>query len=224
MTDSKLRTWWFKKCEKHKSLDWIDDHIIFYVWTKPYDIYKSVRHWFYCNWNSYHWRLIKAAFLAHPWDYGFILELEECQLDKQIHWFKHHQLMVDEQYNEINRTLRGAKHCLHTMRNDTDLFHYDGTFDFIAQKWQTNDDGKRELVDADENEEDNGLYRLDGTNSHYVYDGPYVNRRNALRFFSRETVESDFFKNGNMEHEIYVTKCKHLYYLIRERYTELWWD
>ena len=223
MMYNKLGDWWYKQCKKHKVLDWIDDNILWYVWSKPRSAYLSVKHWFYCNWNKYHWRLVKTAFLTHPWDGGFILCLEECQIDKQLHWFKHHQLMVDEQYNEIMRSLRWAKHCIHMLNNETDLYHYDGDMKFVPQVWTTDEEGKKTLVDT-EKEDDAELYRMDNSNSHYVYDGPRVNKRNAHRFLNKQTIEMDYFKNGNMDHELYLAKCRHLYYLVRERCTDLWWD
>ena len=223
MMYNKLGDWWYKQCKKHKVLDWIDDNILWYVWSKPRSAYLSIKHWFYCNWNKYHWRLVKTAFLTHPWDGAFILYLEECQIDKQIHWFKHHQLMVDEQYNEIMRSLRWAKHCIHVLNNETDLYHYDGDMKFVPQVWTTDEEGKKTLVDT-EKEDDAELYRMDNSNSRYVYDGPRVNKRNAHRFLSKQTIAMDFFKNGNMDHELYLAKCRHLYYFVRERCTDLWWD
>jgi hypothetical protein len=79
------------------------------------------------------------------------------------------------------------------------------------------------LVDTD-NEDDAELYRYDNSDSKYVYDGPRLNKRNARRFMNKQTVENDYFKEGNMDHDYYMSKCRHLYYMIRERYTDLWWD
>ena len=223
MMYNKLGDWWYKQCKKHKALDWIDDNILWYIWTNPQSAYRSIKHWFYCNWNKYHWRLVKTAFLTHPWDGSFILNLEECQIDKQLYWFEHHQAMVDEQYNEIMRSLRWAKHCIHTLNNECDLFHYNGDMKFVPQEWTTDEEGKKTLVDT-EREDDAELYRIDNSDSHYVYDGPRVNKRNAYRFLTKQTIVMDYFKNGNMDHELYLAKCRHLYYLVRERCTDLWWD
>ena len=223
MMYNKLGAWWHKKCKKSKLCDWIDDNILWYVWTKPRYRYLTIRQWFYCNFNVYHWRLVKQAFLTQPWDGGFYLALEECMIDKQIHWFEHHQMMVDEQYNEIMSSLRLAKYCIHVMNNDCDLFHYDGEMKTIPEKFVTDEAGNRVTVEVD-NEDEADVYRLDNSDSRYVYDGPRVNKRNAHRFMSKQTIELDFFKNGNMDHNLYIAKCRHLYYLIRERYTDLWWD
>ena len=37
-------------------------------------------------------------------------------------------------------------------------------------------------------------------------------------------IESKYFKEGNGLSDLYVAKCRHLYYKIREQYTGLWWD
>jgi hypothetical protein len=220
MMYNKLGTWWYKQCKKHKVLDWIDDNILWYVWDKPRDIYLTVRHWFYCNFNRYHWRLVKTAFKSYPWDGSFLLELEECQIDKQLHWFSHHQTMVDEQYNEIMRSLKWAKHCIHTLNNEHELYHYDGEMLSIPQ---IKDPSSGEWVD-DPGNEDAELHRLDFTNHRYVYDGPYVNRRNAIRFMDKDQKESETYLKNVHDSDLYVRKARYLYYLIRERYTDLWWD
>ena len=75
---------WYKLCRKYKALDWIDDNIIWYIWDKPKDVYKTIKHWFYCNWNKEHYRLIKTAFISYPWDYCYMYYLMEAQFDKQI--------------------------------------------------------------------------------------------------------------------------------------------
>lgn len=235
---------WFKKipvkwnnaCVRHKSLAWIDDNVFWWLYDKPREWYLNIRHWFYCNWNVYHWRLVKTAFLTHPWDGGFILSLEECQIDKQIHWFKHHKTMVDEQYNEIVKSLRWAKYCVHVLNNEYDLFHSEGEIQSVPQKfnketgkWEDCGDaepmmtGERTLKSED-GEHEIGLHRMVLDDLKIIYDGPYVNHRNASRFLDKDIIKSDRFKEGRWDNELYMAKCRHLYYRIREQYTELWWD
>ena len=218
MLYNKFDYWWYDFCKKHKWADWIDDNIVWYVYTKPREYYLTVRHWFRCNFNKYHWALVKQAWCSYPWDGNFLLELEERQIDKQLYHFEHHQTMVDEQYNEIMRSLRWAKHCIHVLNNECDYFHYDGAFKSIPQKRDENG----EFQDCTEDEAQ--VYRMDFSNHFYRYDGPRVNKRNAHRFVNKHILESEHFKSGNMDHDYYMSKCRHLYYMIRERYTDLWWD
>ena len=35
MLYNKFDYWWYDVCKKHKWCDWIDDHIVWYVYTKP---------------------------------------------------------------------------------------------------------------------------------------------------------------------------------------------
>lgn len=154
--------------------------------------YRAIYHWFHCNFNKYHWALVKEAFLGHPWDNSFLTILEEKKLDEILHWFEHHQNMVDEQYNDIMKSLKIAKYCIHIINNGTDLYTYN--------------------------------YSADTTKGtcEYSYIGPHVNTKNVRRFFG--SCESKYITTNNSFHYLYIAKCKHIYYMIRERYTDYWWD
>jgi hypothetical protein len=232
-TLKKIEKKWDNACARHKSLAWVDDNILYWLWRRPKDAYYSVRCWFRYNWCREHWELLKAAFHSYPWDPCFLTYLEERQIDKYIAHFKTHQRMIDEQYNEIVRSLRWAKYCISIINDDSELFHYDGEMKSVPQikneetgEWE--DVGEPEPMLTGERKVDEGpeykLYRIDMDSMKYVYDGPRVNTRNAARFLNKKVVESDYFKEGHMRHELYVAKCRHLYYLIRERCTDLWWD
>ena len=117
---------WYDLCNKYKFFDWIDDHVLYYIWDRPKSVYKTIRHWFYCNWNKEHWRLMKTAFMTYPWDYGYTDTLMECQIDKQIGWFEKHHL-VEGWDVDILRPLKWAKYCIHAINNETDLYTYDIT-------------------------------------------------------------------------------------------------
>lgn len=213
---------WYWYCKKHKWADWIDDNILWYIWKKPKDKYYSIRAWFRCNWNKEHYRLIKDAFASKGWDHYHITMIEERQIDKMLKWFENHQLMVDEQYHELLRTLRWAKHCIHIINDNSDLFHYEGEIRHIPVKRVIDENGNASFVKLDNDSENVHLYELDMSESKYVYDGPYVNTRNAKRFLNK--FDMKLIENGTHIDELYVRKCKHLYYLIRYRYTDIWWD
>lgn len=196
---TKLSDWWYSQTEKYKLCDWIDD-IIINIKSK----YRSIKHWFYCNWNKEHWRLVKQAFLSYGWDGYFIYELEEKQIDKQLKWFSKHQRMIDEQYNEIIWSLKLAKYLVHVINNETDLFHFTGSSKF--------------------NKISDGQYQYDNGDLKYHYDGPYINKRNLKRFLTNAQLKDEYFMGGNCDHEIYMIKCKYMYHRIREKYTDYWWD
>ena len=205
--------------KKNKLFDWIDDHIIWYIYTKPREYYLNLRGWIYYNFNKYHWELIKTAITSYPYDGTYLLVLEEKQIDKVLYYFEHHQSMIDEQYNEILRTLKLAKYCLHILNNEWDLYEYSGETKMIPQK--KSEDGKT-YINCEE--KDAEVYHMDISNHVYHYKGPRVNKHNAYRFIDRNIMECESFKNGTMDHELYVAKCRHLYYLVRERCTDIWWD
>lgn len=119
-----MKLGWYELCRKYKALDWIDDHIIWYIWDKPIDIYKTIKNWFYCNWNKEHYRLIKTAFTSYPWDYCYMYYLMEAQFDKQIKWFEKHKVVEDSD-EQILRPIKWARHCAHTLCNDHELYEYD---------------------------------------------------------------------------------------------------
>lgn len=160
--------------------------------------WNNIRGWFCDNWNKYHYKTVKTAFNFRPWDFQHILYLEEASINEMIHYFDNNQTMVDEQYNNIVRSLRWAKSCIHIMNNDSDYFTYE--YHTIKE------------------------FDLEKSISAYRYLGPRLNKRNASRFFNKKILESNLFKKGNMDHELYVEKARRLYYRIRERYTDYWWD
>jgi hypothetical protein len=196
----------FLKKNKSKIFDWIDDNILYYIWHRPSSIFRTIRYWFHCNWNKEHWRLLKSAFTSYGWDGGFLSELEERQIDKALKWFEHHKIIVDDQYNELVRSLRWAKYLIHVINNETDLFHYEGEMTF---------DG----VEGHEN-----LKEINTSKSVYHYDGPYINKKNLHRFLNKAQLQNEYFMSGKCDNDIYLIKAKYLYYKIRERYTDYWWD
>lgn len=190
-------------CEKYKWYNWIDDHIFWYIYDKPKSAYRSVKHWFYCNWNKYHWRLIKASFLSYGWDESFSLKLEYAQIEKQLYWFEKQRYFDTDKTKLTIRTLKLAKYCLNIMITEaSDLWYSTGSFDSV-------DNG-------------NGTFTLtEGTYEHH-YNGPYVNTKNALRFISKSMNDS-IIARGYYE-ELYLAKCRKLYYKIKEQYSVYWWD
>jgi hypothetical protein len=209
--DSKIGRWWIRKCKKYKILEWLDDKVVWYLYDKPKEFYRSIMHWFVCNWNKEHYAFMKQALVSYGWDGSFLYQMEEKMIDKYLKWFSEHQAMIDEQYNEIMSSLKKAKYLIHIINNDTDLFHYDGEIEHIPSD-KVNEYGEPLF------------YQVKTDKLKYYYDGPYVNRHNARRFLTNGEYESEMFKRGNMDNELYLKKCKHLYHKIREKYTDYWWD
>lgn len=188
---------WYNLCKKYKILDWIDDNIVWYIYDKPKNLFKTIRYWFYCNWNKEHWRLVKSTFVSYPWDSYFMYHTLECYIDQQLRWFNKHKLVenVDE---EIVRPLRWAKHCVHVLNNDTDLYEYD-IF-----------------------EDSNRKYKYLGPYLNYKTLDRYLKIDNLFK--SHEDME--YIRNFYIKHpdEYYMLKCKYMLYRILWQYSGRWWD
>lgn len=107
-----------------KTFKKIVEDIEYYLVDKPRDVYSSIRHWFYCNWNIDHFRLVKAAFFSYPWDHGYLLDLEELQIRKALRWFETHQTATDEFHLPKVRSLRIASVLLHRINHPEELYDY----------------------------------------------------------------------------------------------------
>ena len=186
---------WYDLCKKYEALDWIDDHIVWYVWDKPKSAFKSIRYWFHCNWNKEHWNLVKAAFTSYPWDYYFMYNLIECQMNKQVKWFNEHHL-VEGWDVEILRPLKWAQHCIHIINNDTMLYEYDTT---TKEKVYTGPKINYNNIDRFLN-----------------YFKSEFRGKPDIKFLR------DFYKK--YPEEYYQLKCRYMLFKIIQQYSSRWWD
>lgn len=190
-----------------KTLEEIKDDLEFWLVDKPKDLYLTIRHWFYCNWNMDHFRLVKAAFMSYPWDHSYLLRLEELQIKKALGWFEKHQTATDEFHIPKVRSLRIASVLLHRINHPEELYDY---VDYGSDEEMMRD-GRPDDMDK----------QLGIRPMKYVYNGPRLNRRNMDRFMTKEELKViQHFHDDDLQ----VIKCKALYYKIRERYTDIWWD
>lgn len=197
----------------------------FILWWERHDFFdklrtfrNSVRMMFRFNlFNKYYWRLIRRAFNSYPFDFGYLLLIEQKQIDRQLEYFLKHQITEDDDWEKTVKYLSLAKYLIGVIIDQgTEFYHHAGRIGTVPVK--INSDGTTtDLLNGEKAE----LYRADFSKSKYVYDGPYVNTRNMSRFLN--PYEMKTYSEKYM-HYIYLAKCKHLYYYIRERYTSFWWD
>lgn len=193
----------YKLCKKYPLFNWIDDKIFWYIYDVPKNKYLSIKHWFYSNWNKYHFNLLKKAFFSYGWDYSYMYKLEYAQIEKALYWFEKQRYHDTDKTELTVRTLRLAKYLLGMMITDgNELWESEGEFGTID-----NGNGTHTLT--------NGTYK-------HIYIGPYVNTRNGLRFVNERMLET-IVTYGHYE-ELYVAKCKKLYHRLMEQYMEYWWD
>lgn len=186
---------WYNLCKKYKVLDWIDDHIVWYIWHKPKSAYKTVKYWFHCNWNKAHYHLVKTAFTSYPWDYYFLGDLVKCQIDKQIRWFDKHHL-VEGWDTEILRPLKWARHCLQYVNDDTELYTYD---------WKTK------------------VKTYIGPRINYRNIDRYLEMFRS-DFKTRPNKEQLINYYKKYPEEYYRLKCRYILFKILWQYEHCWWD
>ena len=208
---------WDDLCDRNKAAEWIDGNIIYYGYTEPLRMYRMTRCWFRSNCNRYYWRMVKSVLFSYPWDYGYMMIIEQAMLERKLYWFTKHQMMVDDQYEHILKYLSIARHLVSMMNDDTSLYHFEGEMEFVPIRIEP--DGTRTRLPKGTKAE---LYELEKGTSKYFYDGPDFNMRNCPKIMGQKRFDA-CMRVGHM-HEMYMAKCKHLYYYIRERYTEEWWD
>ena len=193
--------WWYNLCKKYKVIDWIDDYIVWYIYNKPKDWYKSVKHWIYCNFNKEHFNLVKTAFFSYPWDSYYLDKLNKCQIEKMIKYFEVHNEFENSDTNVL-RPLKIAKHCLDVKLDDDILSKYDETkplherFEYIGPKLNYKN-----------------IYRFidcsSFTNIDHIEKSEFYN--NIISFYEK-----------NPE-EYYKLKAENIYYKILKQYADRWW-
>lgn len=50
--------------------------------------FKNIRFWFRYNFNKEHLKVVKAALMGYPFDYGFLYSLEKSKLQEMYAYFK----------------------------------------------------------------------------------------------------------------------------------------
>lgn len=89
-----------------KIKEWIGDNIIWYIWDKPKDYYRTVRHWWRCcGRNPWHWKGVwHSMFHSYPWDYIFFWDEQYYWIKKSQWYFENtEQIISDVHLNEIKK-------------------------------------------------------------------------------------------------------------------------
>lgn len=166
-------------------------------------IFIDIRAWFRYCFTKTHYKLIKEAWCAYPYDWCYMYRVERAQLVDMLEYFKKAKITTEETYAEMIKWLNILikLNDIILEENGVDLFHYDGHL--ITEELPT---GKQHIVKND------GLIY----HSHV-----HTNLKNANRFCKNEC-ELNFVLEHS--HELYQLKAKYLYHKIKETYLEIMWD
>lgn len=109
-----------------KIQEYWDDYVVWYLWDKPKDVYKTIRHWWWVNGsNPWTWKLIWFnLFHNQPWDYYFMWKSLWYQLNKQYYYFSHTKAFTldDEHRSRILSKIGLCIKLLNPILNDSKLW------------------------------------------------------------------------------------------------------
>jgi hypothetical protein len=186
-----------KNSNKVKIKEWLSDRwddLVWYVYDKPMDIYKTVRHWIYtCGRYKSHWKFaFDAMFHNYPWDFSYFYNIQYDWIKKSYDYFKTNSYCSEDKTNSV---LKYQKICL-------------GLLEIINEKREfwSYDLEKKEVV------------------MHIPFNLRNKDRFPALYrdYNGRQFLSSK--NHDRFPEEYYKTKAQYLYYkIISERISE-WWD
>jgi hypothetical protein len=186
----------------NKVLEKVSDFFYYDLWYWGIrDKYLTVRGYVRTNFNRHFLRLVWTALSGRPWDFDYLYYLEKAKLQEMLAYQEKHNLICEEQREQIIRTLRLAIRMLDIINNDHNYYHFDGDVKFDPISGST-------------------LSRVNMDDIRYYCD-VNVNLRNMNRFV-REKDTYQFYEKH--PHEVYILKARYLYHKIRFYYTELWWE
>lgn len=180
---------------KEKLVD-IKDDIIWYIWYKPCDIYKTIRHWLRvcCRFKT-HWHFVNyAMFHCHPWDYSYFLNIQYEWLKKSQEYFNHYNYCSEDKKNEINRYQRICIGLLEIMLDKREYWDYDIENKKVIMKIPVNLKNKHR----------------------FPYSG--INPETGKTVWNC----TDIYEHNPDEY--YKYKAKYLYFKILLEHAESWWD
>lgn len=176
------------------------------AWWRIKDMYTDIRHWWnMCATHKSYWKLLKTTFKSYPYDYCYLLELEQAKLHQLEDYFKSAKIISDESYAHILKYIRLSISLLDIIMDKVEIYDF---------------------VDAEPNEQ--GAFKSAFENKYIKYhSNVYVNMRNAKRFVtckSNEDLEHGLNVYKKWPCELYIAKAINLYNQIRKQELYNWWD
>ena len=159
-------------------------------------------------WFKYHFRreffaLLWEVLKTYPWDHSYLLNIEKAKMLEMAKYFERSQ--IAEGWERRVKELRLCARLIEIMTDETELFHYNGDWNFVPSKTHP------------------GCYEMEFSEDwEYVCDVK-VNTKNIKRFVLDEKM-IDYILNKDGLHQLYMIKARQLYYKIRLEREETWWD
>ena len=169
------------------------------------------RHWYRAarTWIRQHllhkesWQLLKQWFVGYPWDYCYLLNLEQAKLREMIAYHERNRAFVG--WEKVVRDMKICVSLIDIITEKRSLFHFNGGLTFKEP-------------------DENGNVEVTGENLGYVC-AVKVNMKNVDRFIGSYK-ESDAIRRvyEHSPHELYIVKAQALYHKIRAEREMAWWD
>ena len=174
-----------------------NDYIVWYLYDKPKDIYKTIRCWYQCDAkNPWHWKLVwYTLFHNRPWSSEYMWELIELYIKKSNYYFTHCTILIrEDRLNNILRWQKIALSLLYIINNENILWEWDFT----------NKQYKCLLINVNLKNAKRFAVK--------ITDYETMKTVNCYEYMLREP------------HELYIEKARHLLLNILDRYSGEWWD
>ena len=166
--------------------------------------FRKAIYWLKIHTRKRFLRIVKTAFSGYPYDYAYLLELEQAKLNEIADYLEESDRFVGVEF--AVRDIRICCNLIDIFTGKRDLFHYDGGLKFV------------ESDEKDENGEP--LMELNGNDLKYSCEVK-VNIKNASRFVKDEKFIKFYTEHP---HELYELKARYLYHKIRYEKEQEWWD
>ena len=166
--------------------------------------FREAVYWLKIHTRKRFLRIVKTAFSGYPYDYYYLLELEQAKLNEMADYLEENDRFVGVEF--CVRDIRTCSSLIAIFTGKKSLFHYDGKIKFVPSD------------EKDENGE--SLMELNGDNLKYFCD-VRVNTKNIRRFVPDEKLIEYYTEHL---HELYELKAQKLYHKIRCEKEKEWWD
>lgn len=166
--------------------------------------FSEAMYWLKIHTRKRFLRIVKTAFSGYPYDYSYLLELEQAKLNEMADYIEENDRFIGAQF--VVRDIRICSSLIDIFIGKKSLFHYDGKLEFV--------------LSSQKDENGDAIMELKGDSLKYFCD-VRVNTKNIRRFVQDEKLIKYYTENP---HKLYELKAQKLYHKIRCEKEIEWWD